>query len=150
MFVTTHVALGAILGHRARTPAQAFIAGLASHAALDITPHFGWEKNGSSNELSLSFLTAAVIDGTCGLGVMAMLLKRTSPPRRAAVLAGMVGGALPDLDKPFRLFFGRSCFPPSINRLHYRIQNEDPHRLPHEIVFGAGMVAWAATVITSE
>jgi hypothetical protein len=146
MFVTTHVAFGAVLGRHARTPAQAFVAGLVSHAVLDMTPHLGWVEG----EAGPSYLTAAVIDGSCGLGVMAMLLRRTPRHRRVRVLAGMLGGAFPDLNKPSELFFGRSCFPDVVDRLHIRIQNEAPHRLPHEIAYGTAMVAWAASVVASE
>jgi hypothetical protein len=83
---------------------------------------------------------------------MKVVFRARSMKRRAgdAVLAGMVGGALPDLDKPCRLFFGRSCFPQVIDRLHVRIQNEAQHRMPHEIAFGAAMVAWAASVVAGQ
>ena len=145
MFVTTHVAFGAVLGRHAHTPAHAFVAGLLSHAVLDVTPHFGWV----GGEAGPRFLTAAVIDGSCGLGVMAMLFRRTPRHRRLAVLAGMLSGAFPDLNKPSELFFGRSCFPEVVDRLHERIQNEASHRLPHEIAYGTAMVAWAASVVGS-
>ena len=52
--------------------------------------------------------------------------------RAPAVLAGMAGAALPDLDKPSRLFFGRSPFPPAVDRFHAKIQHEAPHRAHYE------------------
>jgi hypothetical protein len=63
--------------------------------------------------------------------------------RRAAVLAGMAGAALPDLDKPSRVFFGRSPFPQVVDRLHGAIQDEAPHRFKYELAAAAafGFVA---------
>ena len=63
---------------------------------------------------------------------------------RAAVLAGMMGAALPDLDKPAVIYFGRSPFPRQVNEFHSIIQREEQHRFPHEAA--AGLVFLAAAV----
>ena len=105
MLLTNHVLSGALIGARARGPGQAFAAGVASHFVLDAIPHWGaW---GSRRR----FLRVAVADGLVSLAVAGALAAAAPPARRAAVLAGMAGAALPDVDKPTRLWFGWSPFP---------------------------------------
>jgi hypothetical protein len=123
MLVTNHVLSGALIGALSKRPDAAFTAGVASHFALDSIPHIGnW---GSKRR----FLYAAVPDGLTGLAVMAALTAATPPSRRLSVLAGMTGAALPDIDKPARLWFGRSPFPAAVDHFHAAIQNEDRGRL---------------------
>jgi hypothetical protein len=132
MLVTNHVLSGALVGALADNPAAALPLGVASHFALDAVPHWGrWESRER-------FLRVAVVDGLVGLGVMAGVTALTAPGRRASVLAGMVGAALPDLDKPAKLFFGRSPFPRRFDDFHGRIQDEAPGRFySHELRGGA-------------
>jgi hypothetical protein len=59
------------------------------------------------------------------------------------MLAGMAGAALPDLDKPFRLVFGRSPWPAPVDRFHVGIQRESPRRMPQELVVGVTLAALA-------
>jgi hypothetical protein len=67
-----------------------------------------------------------------------------SPPdRRLAVVAGMTGAALPDLDKPTNLWFGWSPFPGPVDRYHSRIQHEAPRRAHLELA-AAGIFAVGA------
>jgi hypothetical protein len=123
MLLTNHVLSGALVGALAKRPGTAFAAGVVSHFALDAIPHLGdW---GSERR----FLRAAVPDGLTGLAVMASLAAATPPSRRLSVLAGMAGAALPDADKPSRLWFGHSPWPAAIDRFHAGIQNEDRGRL---------------------
>ena len=63
-------------------------------------------------------MQVGVPDGLAGLAVMGVMTAVAPRGRRAAVLAGMAGAALPDLDKPSRVFFGRSPFPRAVDRLH--------------------------------
>jgi hypothetical protein len=75
-------------------------------------------------------------------------LAAVSPPdRRLAVVAGMTGAALPDLDKPTTLWFGWSPFPRAVNRFHTRIQREAADRAPLELLAGAVLAAAALTAI---
>ena len=134
--MTNHVLSGALIGALARRPDAAFTAGVASHFVLDATPHLGaW---GSQRR----FLCAAVPDGLTGLAVIAGLTAATPAPRRWSVLAGMAGAALPDIDKPARLWFGRSPWPAAVDRFHAGIQNEDRGRFWVELTaagcFAAG------------
>ncbi len=134
MLVTNHVLSGAVIGAVTRRPAAAFAVGVMSHFALDAAPH--WGKFGGGR----GYLRVAVTDGLVGLAVMGTMAVIAPPDARVAVLAGMAGAALPDLDKPSRLFFGRSPFPPAVDRFHSRIQHEAPRRAHYEataaVIFG--------------
>lgn len=132
MLITNHVLCGAAIGVAVARPAAAFPIGVASHFAIDALPHWGgWLSKGH-------FLRVAVADGLVGLGAMAGAYALAPRERRAAVLAGMVGAALPDLDKPTRIFFGFSPFPARVDAFHSRIQDEAPGRFySHEVVAGA-------------
>jgi len=128
MLVTNHVLSGALIGGVVRRPEAAFATGVASHFVLDAIPHWGdW---GSRHR----FLRVAVPDGLTGLAVIGVLAAATPPPRRLSVLAGMAGAALPDIDKPSRLWFGRSPFPSAVDHFHGVIQNEARGRYWVELI----------------
>jgi hypothetical protein len=128
MLVTNHVLSGAVIGAAARRrPATAFVLGVLSHFALDAAPHWGgWHG-------PPTFMQVAVPDGLAGLAAMGTITVLAPRDARLAVLAGMAGAALPDLDKPSKVFFGRSPFPRKFDRFHMRIQDEAPHRLKYEL-----------------
>jgi hypothetical protein len=134
MLVTNHVLSGAVIGAVVRRPVPAFVLGVASHFVLDSLPH--WGPLGGSG-----FLKVAVPDGLTGLAVMGVMTAVAPPERRAAVLAAMAGAAFPDLDKPSKLWFGRSPFPRAWDQFHGAIQDEALHRAPYEAV--------AATIFSS-
>lgn len=139
MLVTNHVLSGALIGALVKRPVPAFVLGVASHFALDATPHWGdWDSY-------QRFLQVAVPDGLAGLAVIAGLAAVAPPDRRAAVLAGMAGAALPDLDKPSKLWFGRSPWPAAVNQFHHRIQREKQEHKTREFltmaVFAAASLA---------
>ncbi len=137
MLLTNHVLSGALIGALARRPVPAFAAGVASHFVLDAIPHWGdW---GSQRR----FMRVAVPDGLVSLAVMGALTAASPPGRRAAVLAGMTGAALPDADKPTTMWFGWSPFPAAVDRFHARIQDESFRRAPVELA-AAGLFAAAA------
>jgi hypothetical protein len=48
------------------------------------------------------------------------------------VLAGALGAATPDLDKPVKEFTGLTLWPAAVNAFHIRIQRESAGRLPVE------------------
>jgi hypothetical protein len=143
MFVTNHVLSGALLGAASPGPVSAFTAGVASHFALDAIPHWG----GVDFE---EVLPVAVCDGLIGLATMAVVTAAARPGRRLRMMAGMTGAAFPDLDKPFRLVFGRSPWPEPVNRFHVGIQRESPRRMPHEVVAGATLAALALKAARAE
>jgi hypothetical protein len=145
VFVTTHVLAGAVIGRAlARHPVGAFCAGVISHFAMDACPHWGVDRDLAGSEER--FLRAARCDGCAGLAAMAVAAGTAPGSTRKAVLAGMIGGALPDADKPFEHFFGVNPFPVPVQRFHSWIQRESPDRLPHELVLAAAgaLAAWLA------
>jgi hypothetical protein len=121
MLVTNHVLSGALIGAVARRPAVAFAAGVASHFVLDMTPHYG----GSATD-SREVLRVAVPDGLLGLAAIGAFAAVAPPAARLSVLAGMAGAALPDIDKPAVLWFGKSPFPRAVDAFHKAIQREAP------------------------
>lgn len=129
MLITNHVVAGAVIGTAVPRPAHALALGIASHFAMDATPHWGHP------DYSV-FLKVAVVDGLFGLATMAAIARAARPERRVAVVAGMLGACLPDADKPALLFLGRSPFPDWIDEFHKRIQNEAHERMPYEAVGG--------------
>jgi hypothetical protein len=137
VLLTNHVLSGALIGALARRPAPAFMAGVASHFVLDTVPH--WGKWGSKRR----FLQAAVPDGLISLAAMGALAALSPAERRAAVVAGMTGAALPDIDKPAELWFGRSPWPRAVDEFHKRIQPEAPGRA-HVELLAAGAFTVAA------
>jgi hypothetical protein len=141
VLVTVHVLSGALIGAVTRRPAAAFTLGAASHFALDAIPHWGdW---GEDTDL---FMRVAIRDGLTGLAVMGAVTALTPAPSRAAVVAGMAGAALPDLDKPSGVFFGWSPFPGAVDRFHAGIQRESRGRFPQEVAVGAGFAATLAVL----
>jgi hypothetical protein len=141
VLLTNHVLSGALIGVLVRRPVPAFAAGVASHFVLDSVPH--WGQWGSQRR----FLRVAVADGLVSLAIVGALTAASPPERRAAVLGGMAGAALPDADKPARLWFGRSPFPSAVDRFHARIQDEAPHRAPAELAAAGVFAAAALTAI---
>lgn len=139
VLLTNHVLSGALIGALARRPLPAFAAGVASHFVLDTMPH--WGQWGSQRR----FLRVAVPDGLIGLAAMGAFAAVSPPGRRLAVVAGMSGAALPDLDKPANLWFGWSPFPGPVDRFHSRIQHEAPRRAHLELA-AAGIFAVGALI----
>jgi hypothetical protein len=140
VLVTNHVLSGAVAGAVIRRPVPAFVVGVASHFLLDALPHWGQ----FSRE---RFLRVAVADGLTGLAAMGALAAAAPAGRRAAVVAGMAGAALPDLDKPALLWFGVSPFPPPVDRFHTWIQDEAPDRFGYEAAVAAAFAGAALLLL---
>ncbi|RLV48034.1 hypothetical protein D9V37_18230 [Nocardioides mangrovicus] len=132
MLVTNHVLAGALVGYAAPGPVSAFVGGVASHFGMDVVPHWG-------DRPIETVMHIAVADGLTGLAAMAWVWRSAPRRKRWRVLAGMVGGAMPDLDKPSTVFFGFSPFPAAWDEFHSVIQTEDSRRMPQEIVVGAAL-----------
>jgi hypothetical protein len=141
MLVTNHVLSGAVIGAVTRRPAAAFALGFVSHFALDAVPH--WGNFGGRQQ----FMRVAVPDGLAGLAVMGAMTALAPRDARVAVLAGMAGAALPDLDKPAVIFFGRSPFPRLVDKIHARVQHEAPHRFKYEAAVGVALCAVAVRLL---
>ncbi len=100
---TTHALVGALVGTLVRRPGAALIAGVASHAVLDVIPH--------RDDLEGPTL---ILDGCGALAVLACTLLLG----RAGATDGVLGGVLPDLENipdiiqgPQRAGNGRKVFP---------------------------------------
>lgn len=140
MLVTNHVLSGAVIGAATRRPVRAFVLGVASHFVLDAAPH--WQT-----WTGRRFMHVAVPDGLAGLAVMGIMTSLAPRDARVAVLAGMAGAALPDLDKPSKVFFGRSPFPRIVDYIHAKVQDEAPHRFPYEVATAAVCAAVAVGLL---
>jgi hypothetical protein len=141
MLVTNHVLSGAVIGAVTRRPVPAFALGVISHFVLDAVPHWGkWRGRDH-------FMRVAVVDGLTGLAAMGAVAAIAPSDTRAAVLAGMAGAALPDLQKPSVVFFGRSPFPRCVDQFHGRIQREAPDRFPQEAAVGVVFLAAAVALL---
>ena len=141
MLLTNHVLSGALIGGLIRRPAPAFAVGVASHFVLDSVPHWG---NWTNKRV---FLRVAVPDGLISLALVGVFAAVSPPDRRLAVLAGMAGAALPDIDKPTKLWFDWSPFPAAVDRFHARIQDEAPGRAPVELAAAGAFATAALTVL---
>lgn len=90
MDATPHLLFGAALGMRMRNPLLAFAVGVASHACLDLLPHFnytGWRP----------VSPARVVDVAVATG-LSLLIARLSPSP-LGTLAGATGGAFQDVER---------------------------------------------------
>jgi hypothetical protein len=139
VLVTTHVLSGAVIGALAPDVETALVRGFVSHFVLDAIPHWGTAPE--------DMLRVAVPDGLVGLVAIAAVGRAASPARRVAVLAGVFGACLPDVDKPAELFFGRSPFPRWFDWFHAVIQHEREHRWRREVATAAGMAVLAGAVL---
>jgi hypothetical protein len=135
MFITNHVLSGAVIGLVApRRPAKVALVAVGSHFVLDAVPHWGIDDKAK-------FRKVAIVDGLIGLATMRAVLGAVPRGTRVAVLAGMLGAAFPDADKPAEMFFRRSPFPGGVDRFHARIQRESTHGIRTEIRAALAMVA---------
>lgn len=132
MLVTNHVLSGALIGAVVRRPLPAFALGVVSHFALDTVPHWGKFQNRPGG-----LVRVAVPDGLAGLAAIGAFAVIAPRERRLSVLAAMAGAALPDIDKPSRLFFHRSPFPRAVDKFHSAIQDEALDRAHYELAWGA-------------
>ena len=124
MLLTNHVLSGALIGALVRRPAPAFALGVASHFVLDTVPHWGPFRE------RRALLRVAVPDGLTALAALTAFAVAAPPHRRLALIAAMLGAALPDLDKPAYLLFGRSPFPRAVGRFHRPHPDEAPQPVP--------------------
>ena len=141
MFITNHVLAGTLAGTALRRrPLLAFGVGVATHVAMDLTPHWGnptLERDG--------FYAVAKRDGILGLSVIALVTAAGVPPR-TVLLSGIAGAAVLDADKPCEYFFGFNPWPRWLDEFHRRIQHESPEGIRTEVVAGLALTAAAAVV----
>src|SRR5256885_14132598 len=143
VLVTNHVLAGAAIGALVKRPLPALALGVVSHIAMDSIPHWGLshEDRGDDPLQSPKFLRVAYRDGFAGLAAMGAAFG-LARGRRLPALAGVVGAALLDLDKPGKYFVGVSPFPKVVDRFHADIQEGREH--DHKMAQGLAAAAWLA------
>jgi len=142
VFITNHVLAGSIAGSVCkRRPVAAFALGFATHVVMDMTPHWGNPQLGRDG-----FYAVAKRDGLLGLATIALVTVAGVPPR-TALLSGMAGAAILDVDKPGEFFFGVNPLPDRLDRMHKRIQRESPEGLRTELAAGVALAAGAAALL---
>jgi hypothetical protein len=135
MFITNHVLTGAVIGLVApRRPVKVALVAAGSHFVLDAVPHWGIHDDDAK------FRKVAIVDGLVGLATMRALMGAVPRGTRVAVLAGMLGAAFPDADKPMKMFFHRSPFPAAVDRFHARIQRESARGIRTEVRAAVALV----------
>jgi hypothetical protein len=132
VLLTNHVLAGALIGNAAPGPVSAFALGVASHFAMDAVPHWGGYK-------IRDVLHIAVADGLIGASVLLLVARATPRERLPRMVAGMLGAASPDTDKPWDVFVGGSPFPAGFDRFHTGIQRESPRRMPQEVLVASAL-----------
>ncbi len=138
VFVTTHALVGAALGAHIRSPGRAALAGVASHFALDVLPHWGVPDHRGTGRRT--FLRVAAVDGLSMLAVVTWVVRGGD----GGALAGALGAVAPDLDKP-AAELGWQLFPRTVDTFHAGIQRfEAPRRWRVDAVTAAGAVALLA------
>jgi hypothetical protein len=148
LFVTNHVLAGVAVGAACPDrPLLAFAAGFATHLPMDCCRHWGFPGGDIHNT---RFLRAAIGDGCVGLGVLAaahFAARRRGRSTTVPVLAGALGAAILDVDKPARLLLGWNPVPLALQRVHQRVQQgvEAPEHLWREGAW-AGALAVVAMV----
>lgn len=149
MLVTNHVLAGATIGALVKRPVPALALGVVSHLAMDRIPHWGLahEHRQGDPMKSPEFLRIAYRDGFAGLAALGTAFG-LARGRRLPVLAGMVGAALLDLDKPSKHFLGMSPFPPAVDQFHADIQagREHAHKMGQELAVAAGLASLVAVL----
>ena len=147
MLVTNHVLAGAAIGALVKRPLPALALGVVSHVAMDVIPHWGLDHADRQGDVMRNpkFLRVAYRDGFAGLAAMGAAFG-LARGRRLPVLAGMVGAALLDLDKPSKHFLGTSPFPRAVDKFHADIQEgrEHAHKMGQELAVAAGLAVLVA------
>ncbi len=138
MMVTAHVAVGAAVGSLTGDPVLAFLAGTASHFAMDAVPHFdpGSYMLPGKEVYGIREYVWGTADLLACLGFIAVLAMHHAHP--ALIVAGGIGGLFPDalLNTPFWKTFTRKI--PGFGWVQDKV-HEGWHRtvLPQDWLAGA-------------
>lgn len=145
MFLTVHGTAGALLGTAIGNPIAAFVAGVLSHAVLDIIPH-GDERLGESKtgkEKLRFILTLGLIDSAILLIVLVALLQPWQSWPSWSVLAGIAGGVIPDGFQLLHQLFPRVRWLEQHQQLHDDIHL---HVVRYDPPFALGVVVQLLTL----
>ncbi len=153
MYSPVHATAGLLLAEALPNPTLAFVAGVASHYLLDAVPH-GDSRFGEWLRARDPFHRIAFVEsldfGIATLLVMALLLGLPNPDIPKLV-AGAVGGVIPDLLWGFRFLFDRAGWHiPGLTRFlhwHDRVHAWGHAKASYDIPFVIGIVLQGAALI---
>ncbi len=161
MLLTNHTLTGIVLGLTIDQPALLAPTAVASHLALDLTPHFWFDHPSKRPPLSVRqqgtyrdprFLVVGSIDFAISWGLtIAACIAR--PDRALHVVLGVVSAQLPDLIYIPPMLFGRhrtKRIPgyEAMLRFSTMLQwSESPAGIVTELVWAAGMCVILATLL---
>lgn len=99
MFVTTHVAIGALVGASFPSRALAFVLGFISHFLVDMIPHgdehmLDGYKSGNKVRRAIAYVT---VDAVAAIYVLMLILGSTPEAVSPFVKWGIAGSVLPDV-----------------------------------------------------
>ncbi len=99
MFVTTHAAIGALVGAVVPSPTAAFSLGFLSHFLVDRIPHgdehmLDGYKSGDKIKRAVAYVS---IDAVIAMYVTLLILSNAPAHLHAAMKWGLIGSILPDL-----------------------------------------------------
>jgi hypothetical protein len=92
-------------------------------------------------------MRVAVRDGLGGLAALVAVAASSPPGSRLSALAGAIGAATPDLDKPFAEITRRQLWPQHVDWFHRIIQREAPGRMRQELATLAASALLAAAIV---
>ncbi|MDR7544445.1 MAG: hypothetical protein QN120_09395 [Armatimonadota bacterium] len=90
MDATAHLVAGAAAGSRVRHPLLALLAGVGTHAALDVIPHYNYTGWRTASPI-------LVLDVLVGMALAGLVAARSARPDCA--VAGAAGGVLPAVER---------------------------------------------------
>jgi len=125
MILLGHAIVGGALAATQSNPVAAFFIALASHYATDMIPHYEYDArilltNPRSREARSAYVRVA-IDGMLGVIVPLLIFAPQTVTAAVPLLAGIVGGMLPDVLWGFSKLFPRNRILAAHFRFHYRV-----------------------------
>lgn len=110
MYLTTHAALGALIGSQIQNPLWAFILGVLSHLLLDLIPHHStkWLATQFTKTSSLfnRFLVEALLDNLLVLILILVFgFNNLFAKNPLGLAGGLCGAILPDILMGFFIIF---------------------------------------------
>lgn len=106
MLMLNHTVTGVFIGLSLDQPAAAFPVGLASHLALDLTPHFGPDPKPEIWERDPFTLIVAGIDFAASVAITVGAVMAW-PHHAASIIAGVAGAVVPDFAYVPLTLFGK-------------------------------------------
>ncbi|MBI4433893.1 hypothetical protein HY632_03900 [Candidatus Uhrbacteria bacterium] len=144
--MSVHAPVGALIGVWVKNPATAFVLGMLSHFLLDLIPH-GDERLldhlPPGPRMRRLFLYGGLDAAVMSMGMVALFTPWKAFPEMG-VLAGAVGGVLPDILQGFRELMPTNRFLHAYYRFHNFFHCEI---IRYESPFVVGMLTQLATLI---